>query len=307
MSIILNSLFPVFALMVLGAALRRFNMVSGGFLRTSDTLIYFIFFPIMLFWKIGAPAMGRAIDWRLCLAVISAIATVYAFSLAYLKTVRMPRRAVGSFSQASYRFNSYVGVAIVLNTLGDTGVRDLGVMIGFAIPFINLLAVSTLIWHSDEPRAMANRTGYFVKSVFSNPLILACLAGIGYARLNLPFPTFVDNTFRMFSLLALPLALISIGGSLDFSKIGRHLNYTAAATVIKLVVLPVVGYGFLKAFGVTDLSFKVGMIYFALPTSAAIYVLSSQLGSDVDLGAAAVLFSTLFSFLSLSAVIILFV
>ena len=124
MTIILNSLFPVFALMALGASLRRFRMVDNVFLRTSDRLIYFIFFPIMLFWKIGAPAMGKAVDWRLCLAVIADIAAVYGLSLAYIKAVNMPRRAVGSFSQASYRFNSYVGVAIVLNTLGDPGVRD---------------------------------------------------------------------------------------------------------------------------------------------------------------------------------------
>jgi hypothetical protein len=306
MTIILNSLFPVFVLMALGRLLRRYEAVGDAFLKTSDRLIYFIFFPAMLFWKIGTPAMGRAIDWGLCLAALSAVSVVYMLSLGYSKASGMPRRAVGSFSQACYRFNTYVGVAIVLNAAGDQGVREFGVMIGFLIPFINLLAVSTLIWFSEKSGDSHHGKGYFARVLFSNPLILACIAGIAYSKLNVPFPEFLDNTFRMLSVVALPMALISIGGILDPSRVRGHFRYSTAAAAFKLLVLPVTGYAFLRLFGVSGLPFNVGMLYFALPTSTALYVLSSQLGSDVHLGAAAVLCSTLFSFLSLSLVMILF-
>ena len=50
---ILQSLFPVFVLIVLGVLLKHFNLTNDTFLKTSDKLIYFIFFPMMLFWKIG--------------------------------------------------------------------------------------------------------------------------------------------------------------------------------------------------------------------------------------------------------------
>jgi len=42
------------------------------------------------------------------------------------------------------------------------------------------------------------------------------------------------------------------------------------------------------------------MVFFALPTSTAIYVLSGQLNSDTDLAAGAIMISTILSFVSLS-------
>jgi hypothetical protein len=48
------------------------------------------------------------------------------------------------------------------------------------------------------------------------------------------------------------------------------------------------------------------MLFFALPTSTSIYVLSSQLGSDTALASATIVVSTVLSFFSLSAVMILF-
>ena len=80
-----------------------------------------------------------------------------------------------------------------------------------------------------------------------------------------------------------------------------HLTLATVGAVFKLVLLPLVGYGFLRLFGVTGTDWGVGLIFFALPTSTAIYVLSSQLGSDTDFAAAAVVVSTALSFLSLSA------
>jgi hypothetical protein len=74
-------------------------------------------------------------------------------SLIYVKLVRMPDYAVGSFAQGSFRFSTYIGMAVMLADLGEEGLRQFGVLIGFVIPFINVLAVTTLIWFSGESYA----------------------------------------------------------------------------------------------------------------------------------------------------------
>ena len=51
---ILNNLFPVFALIGLGSLLKHLHLTGEAFLKASDRLVYFIFFPVLLFWKIGA-------------------------------------------------------------------------------------------------------------------------------------------------------------------------------------------------------------------------------------------------------------
>ncbi|MGD1971476.1 MAG: hypothetical protein PVF24_07675, partial [Desulfobacterales bacterium] len=51
---VVNNLFPVFALLLFGHLLKRAGLTHDAFLKTSDKLIYFILFPLLLFWKIGA-------------------------------------------------------------------------------------------------------------------------------------------------------------------------------------------------------------------------------------------------------------
>lgn len=42
--IILNNIFPLFMILVLGKILKHFNITSDYFLKTSDKLVYFIFY-----------------------------------------------------------------------------------------------------------------------------------------------------------------------------------------------------------------------------------------------------------------------
>jgi len=83
------------------------------------------------------------------------------------------------------------------------------------------------------------------------------------------------------------------------------LKLSLVACVFKLILLPIIGYLFLKIFNATAISFKVGMIYFALPTSTALYILSSQLSSDTQLASAAIALSTILSFISLSVALLI--
>ena len=302
---VLNNLFPVFALLLFGHLLKRLGLTHDAFLKTADRLIYFIFFPAMLFWKIGAAASDQIGDPGLYKAAACAVISVYVISSLYIKIFSVPAYQAGSFSQSCYRFNTYIGMAVILNALGEEGARQFSLLIGLIIPIINILAVSTLSWYSKNKMSLLQRVRLTAKALISNPLIIACLAGITYWKLNGGFPVFIDNTFRLASFVTLPLALLSIGGALTLGGMKNHLRLSLIACMFKLVLLPLTGYLFLQIFNATALPFKVGMIYFALPTSTALYILSSQLSSDTQLASAAIALSTMLSFISLSVALLI--
>lgn len=306
MSQILNSVIPVFVMIALGAVLKTARWTDDKFHRTSDRLVYYIFFPAMLFWKIGNPQTSNTISWKAALAAVAAVLAVYLASLLYALITRMDARKVGSFSQACYRFNTYVGMAIVLGVFGENGVRNFAVIISVSIPIINFLAVGTLIWFARDRGHTEVSLSFFIKSIVSNPLILACFLGLAYSRLGAPFPGFVDSSFRLMAWMSLPLALLSIGGSLTLQKFKDYLLPAAVSASFKLIALPCTGWFFLRLLDVDPLSSAVAMIFFSLPTSAAIYILSSQLHSDVDLASASIVLSTVLSLISLSVAVILF-
>lgn len=302
---VLNNLFPVFALLLFGHLLKRAGLTDDAFLKTADKLIYYIFFPALLFWKIGAAVSGQVVDPGLYKAVICAVISIFVASSLYIKVFSVPAYQAGSFSQSCYRFNTYIGMAVVLNALGEEGARQFSILIGLIIPIINILAVSTLSWHSGEKVSLIRRVWLITKALISNPLIIACFAGIVYSNLIGGFPIFIDNTFKLAAFVTLPLALFSIGGTLTLGGMKNHLKLSLVACLFKLILLPITGFLFLKLFDANGISFEVGMIYFALPTSTSLYILSSQLSSDTQLASAAIALSTILSFVSLSVALLI--
>ncbi len=302
---VLNNLFPVFALILFGVLLKRWRLTDDVFLKTADKLTYYIFFPLLLFWKIGGASTALFSNSGLYKAVLCSVVAVYILSTIFIILFRVPDYQAGTFSQSCYRFNSYIGVAIVLNALGEKGIEQFAILIGMIIPVINVLCVSTLTWFSEKHVLPVKRLGQTAKALISNPLILACIGGILYANFWHGFPPFIDNALKLSSAVALPMAMLSIGGALTLSTVRDHFKMSLISSGFKLLVLPVTGYLFLMLFGVSGLVLKVGLIYFALPTSPALYILSSQLNSDTDLASASIALSTILSFFSLSIVLLL--
>jgi predicted permease len=301
---IIQHLFPVFALIALGAALKRFGLTNATFLAITDRLIYFIFFPMLLFWKIGTASQSFTPEaTRFYLAVILTVICIYILSTIFIRVARVPAFQAGTFSQSCYRFNSYVGMAVILSVLGEAGVARFGVLIGLVIPLINVLSVTTLIWFSADSGHPGQRLRTTIVSILTNPLVIGCAAGLLYAAWISRFPRFIENTLRLGASITLPLALLSIGGSLTPQSLRRHLGPAAAGAVFKLVLLPVIGYMIMRLADVVHGDMAVGLLYFALPTSTAIYVLSGQLNSDTELASAAIVLSTALSFISLSVVL----
>ena len=298
--IILDTLFPIFALLCLGRILKQTGITTDLFLKTADRLVYYIFFPVMLFWKVGSATGQVASALGLLGAGFIGVGLVCLLSLVYIARTRMPGFQAGAFAQSAFRFNTYIGMAIILGVLGEDGVRYFGILIGMLIPCINVAAVSILIWYSGEKMPWPRKLKIFSRALLSNPLILGCASGLMVSGTGFHFPGFMANTFALMSSVTLPLALISIGGTLSFNGVAQHWRTALAAAGLKLAVLPLAGFLCLVILGVDGTAFRVGMIFFCLPTSTALYVLSAQLNSDVELASVAIMLSTLLSFISLS-------
>ncbi len=300
MTYVLNNVLPVFLLLALGKILMRSGLAGEAFFKTSDKLVYFIFFPALLFWKIGSAGPNLEMPVGLILAVLLTVSLTWLASLVYIRLAHVTPFQAGSFSQVSYRFNTYIGMAVVLGAFGEDGVARFGIIISLTIPFINLLVVSTLVWFSKADYTLGDKVKMLLRGLAVNPLILACLAGIAYARLGPPLHPFINNTLQLLSSITLPMALLSIGASLALDKLKGRMQLSLVSCVLKLVFMPLLGYGLLRLWDVEPLSLSVAMIFFALPTATSAYIMSTQMNSDADLSGASIVLSTLLSFISLS-------
>ena len=80
-----------------------------------------------------------------------------------------------SIRQCGYRFNSYIGFAVVLALYGNTGMALFALLVGVWVPISNAVAVADLAAASQSEGSGIKG---ILKSIFTNPLIIATLAGL---------------------------------------------------------------------------------------------------------------------------------
>jgi predicted permease len=225
------------------------------------------------------------------------------YGVAWLMGVRGNR--TGAFVQASFRGNlAFIGVPVVVYSLGngngDAVALGLLLLAGM-VPFFNIAAVLVLL--AGQHRFNLRAVGTVLKKLVTNPLILSCVVGLALAGLGWPLPAMVERTLQPLGRMALPLALLSIGASLDLGKVHGDVAPILAASLIKVGVAPLAGWALGRLVGLSGLEMSVILILLACPTAAATYVLADQLGADTQLSAGVIVASTLLSFASLFIVL----
>jgi hypothetical protein len=194
---------------------------------------------------------------------------------------------------------TYIGLPILLAAYGEDGLQRGGVLIGFMSPLVNAAAVLALTWPLKG--AMDWKSIVDLRNaLITNPVILSCMAGLLLSYFQIPFPTFAVNFLRFLSDLALPLALISMGGNLSFEKVKKDYKATAFACLFKLFLMVALGWMIFGWLEVRDLDFKVGIVLLACPTAFSSYLLSTKLGADKSLMSSDIMVSTLLSMATLS-------
>ena len=122
---ILLSVIPVFLLIGLGAALRRYGFLKEGFIDSANSLVYYILLPALLFHEISATEFREAFSGPLVVGGYAAILVTLAIAIALSGKLGPSER--GSFLQGTMRANfAYVGLPIVFNVVGQSGLRQGG-------------------------------------------------------------------------------------------------------------------------------------------------------------------------------------
>lgn len=291
---VLTVLWPVFALLVCGAVMRRFHFPGEGFWVPAEKLTYYFLFPALLIHSLSQASLSGQESLRLMLAVLLLLAagTVICYLLQRFLSLGGP--AFTSFYQGSMRFNTFVALAVSAAQFGSQGIALAAVIAAVMIPTLNLLCVLVFAQHS------AQRPGLLgvLRTLLTNPLILACLVGI---LLNMAggLPALMQPFFVLLSQMALPLGLLSVGAALNLAALRRSGQGLLFSILVKLMLFPLMAWGIGWIFGLSAMAQGTLIIFASIPTATSAYILARQLGGDAPLMAAIITAQTLISMLTI--------
>ncbi|WP_421868626.1 AEC family transporter [Motiliproteus sp.] len=289
------ALGPVFALVVIGVGLRWLRFPSLEFWPLAERFTYYLLFPSLLVLKISTTELPVVGVDSVILALLLVLAAMILITLVCGRWLGLGQAASSSFFQGGVRFNTYVGLAAATELFGETGLLWGALFLGLMIPLKNIACVVLFVLLGN------GRSGWgaLFKSLFTNPLILACLLGavLNLSGLGMPGP--LVPVLELLSRAALPLGLLAVGFGLELRALKSGGAALWSACALKLLLYPLLFAGLALLLDLPEQATAVLLVFAAVPTSPAAYILARQLGGDAPLMAAIITVQTLLAMLTM--------
>ena len=297
----INVTMPIFLVMVIGYILKQIGMLNDNFVTVANKFNFKVTLPFMLFKDIAGVDIKAVFDIKYVLfcAIVSTICFWVVWGTAKLlvrdKTIR------GAFVQSSFRGSAAVmGLAFIQNIYGSSAMGPL--MIVSAVPLYNIFSVIVLTFEANDStgidkKAKIRQAGI---NICKNPIILSILAGLIVGLLEIQFPTLVNKTVSNVAQMATPLALITIGAGFEGRKALAKIAPTMAASMIKLVLQPLVFLPVAAWMGFSGEKMIAILIMLASPTTPSCYIMAKSMNNDGVLTASVIVTTTLLAAFTLT-------
>ncbi len=290
----LSLLLPDFILIACGFMICRYTALDRPLWEQVEKLVYFFLFPVLLFHSIVKSPLQLQAASGLVAGGLMLAATGIALSylLPYLPILgqQIDRRAHAAAAQIGFRFNSFVGLALVERLAGAQGLLLMAVLIGICVPVFNTAAVWPMARQAQR---------HLGRELLTNPLILATVGGLLANLLGFRMPTALEPAVSRIGTASLALGLMAAGAGMQLSSLARAKLLGVCVISIKHLLLPLTAFALTQLLGLEPTQALVLMAFSALPTASSAYVLAARMGYDGSMVAALVTVSTLMGLLSL--------
>jgi len=293
-------LFPDLALILIGFALRRLSgpeqplglKFHADIWPGIERLVYFVLFPALLFSATIQSHPDQKATLPMLLVALAAVITALSVIWLARALLKPDARDFASLQQCAYRFNSYIGLALAHRLSGAPGVAQMAIILAFAVPLCNALAVLPLA---------SQAGGSLTRQLLRNPLLVATASGLLGSLVGLELPEPLHALLNRMGQAAVALGLMSVGAGLTLAGASRASALLGTVTVIKIILMPACALALGWLLHLEPDTLATVLLFAALPTASSAYILAVQMGGNGPLVATAITLSTLATLVTLPA------
>lgn len=303
---------PIFLLMVLGYLLKIWGLAPDGFPKAANKLVFRVFLPANLFLNVyGIPSLSD-IDLSYVWYSLGVVVTLFLLGIPTVIAITSHADRRGPCLQAIFRSNfALVGLPLAGALFGKEGETVATLLSAVAIPAFNVLAVIALSLFSESGEKPSMKK--IALGILKNPLILSIAAGVVALTVRALFSewgvtwrlsdlTVIYTPVRYLSGVATPLALLVMGMQFEFSAVKALRREIITATLGRVCAAPLLGVGlaylcFRNVF--SGAHFAAFVALFATPVAVSSVPMTQEMGGDTSLAGQIVVFTTIFSAVSI--------
>lgn len=280
MNAILNTVLPVFGMIVLGFAFARTGIIGAEAARGITLFVFNAAIPALLFRTVATIDGSAGAPWGLWLVFFSGLAITWI--AAALVSRFIPGLTGGGGASASMAAGfgnlALLGTPLALAHFGPQAAIPLGLILSVHAPLLWFAATfhRELARHSESFSLAVTARELFV-SLAGNAIVLALVAGSLWRVTGLGLNPVIDRMLAMLSEAGVPTALFALGLSLAGYSLRGAWSGVAVLIALKMVLMPVlVWLGCRLTPGLPPAWAGVAVLFAAMPTGANAFLFARR-------------------------------
>lgn len=310
MSLVFETVFPVFSLIALGYLAGRFKWVGD---ETATGLAQFTFnlaIPALLFRTMATAELPDVAPIAVWSAYFGTVLTAWAIATVLVPSVLRRPLADSAPIAMSSGFGNVVmlGIPLSISTLGTEAAGPIALIISVHTPTLWTLATLHMLFTNRD--AGAHGIGETIKSVadelIHNPLIVAIVLGTLWRFTGLGLHPVIDKSMSFLAQAAIPGALVALGLSLIRFRIAGQVPTLTMILSLKLILMPLIAWILAyEVLALPPIAAGVVMFFAAAPTGANAFLFATKYGRAMNSASGAVALGTALSFVTASILVLI--
>lgn len=305
MGLILEILFPVFAVVLLGYFAGRIGVLGERGEVTLNRFTYYFALPPLMFRLTAQASVDDLLRLDFVAVYIGGCLLVLALALIGGRLFFGLRKPDLAFHGMNTVFGNtaFIGIPLFVSAFGDDGALPAIVgSVAASFVFISGTVASAELARSQNA-TLGQAIRRVVRVLSTNPLLIASLAGIVFSVLGLGLPEAAWDALSMIGGAAVPCALFALGMSLVGKRVTSGLGEVVWLVLLKLVVHPVLVWLLSTSVLPLDGPWQPAAILLAaMPTGSLVYVIAQQYDHYVERSSTVIFVSTVISVVTMGIV-----
>jgi len=288
----LDIVAPIVLIIAVGFGARKIGLIGEEGIKQGNRLVFYIFLPLLLFYNTQSSQLDLAADLTTILYAVGTVILCFLVLFILVPRIIKDRNLIGVVIQGVFRANYAIyGIPLVMLIYPDADISVAAMIVICVIPIFNVLSTVALILYGGGKASVWK----IVKGILLNPLIIGTVLGLVFLLLQIRLPSVIDTSVEKLGSIATPFALFLLGTNIDFTKAKTNLKLLSSTVLARLIVFPVIFLSGAVLIGIRDINLAALIALYASPTAVSSYPMAQQLGGDVDFAAQQVVFTTVFS------------
>ncbi len=301
---VLNLALPFFGLIFIGFACGKLKRLPEEGLAWMNFFILYVALPALFFRILAKTPFEQLAQLNFVKATSLATGSAFAVSFLIGLAIRRGRLADATLAGVAGGFGNvgYMGPGLALATLGPEAAVPVALIFCFDALIVFAL-VPLLMAFSGTTRGIGRALLDVVKSIALNPLLISAGLGVTAAAYQIEPPVALDRLLTFLYASAAPCALFALGVTVALRPLGRMPWEVPLLTGVKLALHPALVLLLLPLFGTfSEVWIGTAVLMAALPPALTAFVFAWQYKAWIEQASNVVLFGTLFSVVTLTAV-----